>query len=720
MDHYTVFKKCIGYDQIPETNEFIKKAKENFNISASAILWKYETLRVFHKSAKISQGEIITVFNASRTIGAAKFTTIYGFLYSRKVGKSLEHDYVSFAPTYKSADGEYRGSLVPYKTFMERYESMKEAYKPVEDHFRELINKKTILIFSQQMPTDSFEDIDPDLPIRGLVVCWIPLYNNYNYKVLENHVSYLYTNTIMQPSDKDLYDRIDNTKVTNRMISIFDNMKYPIVSAGQKFILLTLQQMKEMGSPLHKPWKELALGKLLSHLPLNSISAAFPVFFQWFLLNTSDETMFSNKIQHTRIEYSNQGKEILRALEDIRKKLYVYDPAVKEELFQSINFQNLGNMIEIPMDYTEKDIILSDYTLVTMCEHIGRTVADSHKIELAEILRESDKANRIYSRFSGPLYSDKKVFGRYVFDFVYALYAMNCRFGIIHGDLHLNNFTLFTRAHLDRENVKVIYNLHGDLYVLPHYGRYGGIIDFSRALISPAIIEEQFPDVFNEYMADQRFRMEMLIKRDMADHYRKHEADIRVAIIRDEQSMYHIISLLDTAKMARGLHVLVESVVADTAMANKIGDIRVMTKEILPFLQNIMDYCADEFEKMLADVLAGKQITTWPNLGVLHKFFGDYRAENIKEDMNMADYFNIDNPIKYGLEKDNMPEVLTFEKEEVALYTDDIVVDEDVYREEAVAKSKKYRGIDHDIPLRPEDREKIQRIRESEDLYFDT
>ena len=95
-----------------------------------------------------------------------------------------------------------------------------------------------------------------------------------------------------------------------------------------------------------------------------------------------------------------------------------------------------------------------------------------------------------YSLPMGPIFKDFRQFNKYIFEFIYALSCLN-QYGMIHGDLHLNNCTIFElKVLIGRDSKKpiipnphMIYEAGGVQYIFPTSGRTVALIDFSRAFI---------------------------------------------------------------------------------------------------------------------------------------------------------------------------------------------------------------------------------------------
>ena len=83
-----------------------------------------------------------------------------------------------------------------------------------------------------------------------------------------------------------------------------------------------------------------------------------------------------------------------------------------------------------------------------------------------------------------------------MFELVYTLYCLNSKKGVIHGDLHLNNFTVhplyFTEFKNPDElkNPSMLYVLDKNHYYLfPSRQYHIVVIDFSRSLIRPSLLD---------------------------------------------------------------------------------------------------------------------------------------------------------------------------------------------------------------------------------------
>jgi hypothetical protein len=668
---------------------WLKKALQQFQYRFSSI-WRHEILSTMKYYVAPKKTEYIcTFFKLIRPKGTREFHTTYGFLYSYwdAKKKKLEHEFVCACPTFKSADGEYRHRFMRLEQLQQTRKEYLEAFEEVEMHFMKQLKKEVGVVTETLYPhaikqLSDFSKIKKQLesdinslrlPILLYVQNWIIDYDRLMRKALENHLADGYAEAMFSEKDdkfytdwRKKYDAVYN--ILGAKLTRFrkdPKQTQSIVEIGQKYIPLTVDDVAESQNLKYGPWRELYMASQVSDLVINGITPSFPLLDDWFFIQGLTATMFDNRVTHIKMQHSEEALQIVRKLEETRRNTYIIDPIKKRELYKSANWEGLSEAINIPMDYAEQTMILAEVVLCSLAEHVGRSIGDFPTLMLSEDIRLT----------VGPMFSSLRTFAKYLFEFLYALYCMNSKLGLIHGDLHLNNVTLFLKRtfHLPStkqpavSNPHIAYLLEEQMYVFPHHARTACIIDFSRALISRQQILKDFSEAHaEELVTDQRRRITRMLERDIPDFYEQNKAQIQIALLENFDQVFHVLQAMDAYRIAGGLLHQSGEVLADKKKMDTYGDKKVLEKEIIPFVEKIRDAAHTMITNGLFQIFKKQTPDAKnPNLILLEKFFTPYQVENYTpppEGISLVDYFSSQNTLQYNTrEYDKFPPTVQFD-----------------------------------------------------------
>lgn len=652
------------YHRISGKNELIKQVNKKWFTDA---INKPPYLRglLRHEVLDTLRNEVIphkidyicTVFKIMRN----DFQTSYAYLYSTYIKKEIKHRYVCIGPTYQSCDGEYRKGFIKYKQVEWIHQKYKNIFDLVEPHFLNIVKSKEVLIKSFSYFPDSVDNnkkqlFDENLnqhriPINLYVIAWTIEYHKIETDSPANHLIPGYAKA-MFGDDKKLHDKVikemgnDAEETFSLMQFLHKTPELSITPAfiGQKLIPLKVGDMDNYGDINYKPWKEVFISSLVSDLVINVISPSFPIMCNYFFIPTSHPDIYDNAANRLKSKHSYIAQAIVKKLENVRMDTY----GDRKNMFISVKMEDLSDAIEIPMDFAEKEIILADKTLCTLVENIGHTAGDIPKLM---------KVNW-WKRSTGEMFKDYDIFSKYIFEWIYALYCMNSKIGIIHGDLHLNNFTIFLTMKIRKlggafayaKNNYVVYQIDDDVYMLPHYGRHGGVIDFSRSFVSSDIIRSQYIEPEAEMQIDNMRRNIMkAYAHEMPEFYESFGPEVEIMMLRNFDIGFKIMTALDTHRLGRGIAFMIE----------KNQDLGADPK-CMTLLRNIQDTARYYLRDVVKKVLSG-EITKvdYCNHAIIKKYFKHLLIDNFRppEDMAIMDIYNYNNEMKYSASNyDTFPE----------------------------------------------------------------
>ena len=679
---------------------------DDFKFLFSSI-WRHENMANLKFIAAPRKTDYsVTIFKISRRDTDIQHRSSYAFLYSyidvdefskikpnpKNYHTFIKHEFVSFSPTYKSADGEYRHRFVPVKQLINHRSKHVDIFDDIESMAIKAAKKgKTAFETSTYYPTNitshpNFKEIQKafidslDLERYVLIfyACiWVIEFKRKIENETENHIVDGFINAMFSPTLEDEIPVWEKHKefLTKHSGKFYHNLirilpapdqKTLTTECGQKFILLNTHDMESMNDIRLAPWREMFIRSLVGDLVINCITPGVPIMNDWFLI-PRDKDLFDNRVSHVKMDHSFVASDIIKKLESARKGTYVIDPAEKNEIYISYKMNGFSQAIEIPMDYAEREIVLADQVLVALEEHLGRTVADIPILMM----------NKWYQSATGPIFRDQTYFKKYVFGFIYALWCLNSKFGISHGDLHLNNVTLFQQvstvdAYSGNDYIKNPYCVFGvgsGYYIFPHLGRHSAIIDFSRSFVWNPSLDDHFTE--NQVLAiqrDNKKRMIQILQRDLPDFMSTRLNDMELVVERHFEESYKVFQALDTWKLMNGMSMLCNQILTNPDYLREYADAKTMTSELIPFLETIRD-AAFDFVTKYYDILIEKTSRESveipePNKLFLEKFFQEFRIEKFSQDqpINLVDVFRDSNEMKYNIrEYDKFPPTVSLD-----------------------------------------------------------
>lgn len=667
------FKKVINVKQLYVKAEELKLSwlQEALFDPRWSSIWRHEVLGTLKYYVIPKKTEYIcTWFRISRSgstsyraIKNVQFHTIYAFMYSYDDPiKGLQHEFACACPTFISADGEYRHRFMSIQQYLDMREVHAYLLDKVEEHFVQQLVTKQVSISTEtiyppyleskklQLHKQLISFIDKyRLTILFYIVTWFNDYLKYTDGTLENHIIKGYPEAMFSSHDENFYKTICEQVKSKINFIVRDFQRFhkpqkvsgiPYLEVGQKIIPITVKQLEEIDSIQHDIWAEMRISLLVGDLVINGISPSFPIFNTWFLIQGTKTSMYDNQIMSFKMNHSTIASEIVRKLEGDRRGTYILDPIKKNEIYLSYNMEGLSKTIEVAMDYAEESMIMAKTTLCSLVEHVGRTMADQPNFICIK-----------YNEHNGPLFESHLWFAKYMFEYLYGIYMMNSKLNLIHGDLHLNNVTVFMKRGLVDPNTEtthvpnphIIYNVDDILYIFPHYGRFSCIIDFSRSIIG-----SQFPleklDIPHAIAADQRRKILRTFEKEFPEFYQEHHQSIQSSLLSDYDAVFHAFSAIDAYKLASGMiHMLTtRKEIKNTETPNLI-------KFLTGIQQSAFHYLTVVMLQIFARQTSAEKIG-WPLAQIITDHFAPYTVNKFIPlgKTTIVDYYSSSNTIRYN------------------------------------------------------------------------
>lgn len=438
-------------------------------------------------------------------------TSLYAFVYSKHDKcKDITHLFICTGSSYLSRDGEYKSNFVPFAS-LDKVKTHK-LWDDFMHHMKYYLYRRNLLLTVDHFyPTKQHaackEALELSVAQRHLamdllVLTWLCNLHRHKYKNI-NKLANPNLGLIMKRYYKEDLETIDTILKTNDLseddfLGLFLDATgvKPGIHLGQKLIPLSLSEAQHPFNVQYKSWRELIVSSLASNLVVNNICNAFSLTETWLYMRNIKKGLFENEIQYAKLEKSDMAKEMLNTmLQTYRQSQHIAKEIRHEDhrMQPEDHFTEFGSILKRSIEFGKKELIMSDTVLGMILEHSGKT--------WCEYVKWSKMHQMDLTKFA-----QHDTFVRFLFEICYALYCLSEIYGVIHGDLHLNNvsignsfvvsqdkydvwsFGLPSENSKDSKDWMALY-LAGDnpdeQFVLPTNGFKACIFDFSRCIIHP-------------------------------------------------------------------------------------------------------------------------------------------------------------------------------------------------------------------------------------------
>lgn len=591
---------------------------------------------------------IVTTFRITRQ----GTTCNYAYLYSDWNTKRLQFNdlTVCIGSALSSYDGEYRRLLLPWDQlyYIDENPNIKKLLKVSEDIITEMINSREIELRSDiyypkfaEFSQKSFEDHinNSRWAIYLLSIQWLYYYRLIDSMSQENHMNpafqYIMYQKKMRPIYKKIYDKYSTPY--NELYILLNNGRRNMRRWGQKLFPLSKEDVVNLDSLLSDKWREYYIGKKASLLSVNFVAPGFNYGKVWLIAQNTTPAIFDNNMQYIKYARSKLGQEIKDTLAEKEQKTYeLIDEDANIKKYYSAEFKDLSQMLKNIERYTEENIILTDLVLVVFSPYVGRTFRD---------LVPLSKSNEpIFSNYKNILL-DINIFKSILFNMTYGFLTMNRFAGVIHMDLHSNNFVIDFR-NPPMPNLCYVFKYFDTVYYVPYYGFNSYIIDYSRSVLRDLaeIAQREGQDVADKIKNKQ----EGMIMKTLVKLFPEYMKDIKkFKTIKDYMrqnydDFFRIITLIDPYFSAHSM-----------LLALSAPDAPSMSSEIIDLLKKYKSAAGDQLIEYLNAIVAGKSLGKigWPIEDLLG-LFSDYLSEEVlNRASGVLTIFSTDYGIKGTLNK---------------------------------------------------------------------
>ena len=660
-------------------------------------------------------------------------SSIYGFIYFRCIsgprGYTMEPEFICTGPTFRSQDGEFRSRVIPYEQMHALFDKYSSVFAIVEEMIVSKLTSgklsfQTDFYYPMNCGYDSkrLEDFinSNRLPIKMYILCWIHDFYSIHNKIMENHANQAYQYIIYQSDDIPVFDLLITKlgkggygELTNRIAHCPPDISSPQyniqeIQCGQKIFPLTVIEAMRPDDINFNVWREIYITNLASNLVLNLISPSFPIINNWFYIQNAHAGLFDNVAMHDKYDHSEIATEVSTQLKNIDKYNYVAGEKKKGPV--SNEFYRLSYNIHKSIVYADSDIRITDLALCMTTEYVGRTMRDiptliTHKEHLPGLDR---------------VFTDLGLFSKHMFEFIYGFYCMNTKAGIVHGDLHMNNCTIFRLyAMLKRtgepyiKSPKITYVVGETAYVFDHVGLFSMIIDFSRAILGDyKKIEHEFSPRFAEaYFREQELRIAYLLYQYFPDLMNKYKDKIKELIHSNFPLMFKIITAIDTFVIMSNITAMFS--VDDAFTRGKVKIAPGVMKLLNKLSTRADELVIENISAMIEGRITSPDDIEWPNRVIIEEIFASHVMKVADTTITITEVFNSNNDMNSDIDDyDTWGSLLSLDGEEVIRKKHKIPFDPESYKQWV-----KFKGVDESIPL--EDLTKKYELMEKDVLEFE-
>ena len=616
------------------------------------------------------------------------------FRQPERSGTDIMITFYSYGPSYISSDGEYRSKFSNYANIRFMIESFPALYNKIDEYISYISRRRGWLINplyfypkleEERKNTDvEFNMRQFKLPHLILIATWFnEIYNSY-FNITEFHINEAYRKIFYKNIEadhkkfKDLIDEfgieeIEKFRITiSHTFSVFnrnDAKDIHFVSNGIKMIPLNIKEVQDPIKLRYRPWREYLILQRVGSLVLNGIAAGFPFCGDWMYIKNSRKGLFDNQSQYKKMQHSELAKNIVHILYEAQRNTYFSKRTIEEykevenyakEWFSG-KFRKLNEKIEEPINYCIEDIIMSEVALAFSIENMGRTLADSIKLQ--------DHNDNYAERIGRPYTKEPMYFARYMFEICYNLYCLNTKLGTIHSDLHLNNIMIGELFHVrkleEKKNAAILFVIDDNhQYLLPYTGYNTSIIDFSRSIIHYDKFElfqdHSLPKKYNIVSDSEKFRsnevqMLMNLYIQMFPNKEKQREELAVLFKKYFEAAFKLLTAVDTYMFSiRLIRVFSQYKKINKKCIELITKINKLAEQFITVdMNNLMEDPEHYSQRILEQ--------DYPNGIIIEKCFGEFNNGQIykKSLPTIADIYIYENEMKYHPDKyDLFPTVM--------------------------------------------------------------
>ena len=565
-----LFNACIS--QFPNPSKI-----EGITITGRARMEKFIELKM--RNPLGHSGYNVVAIGATVGGSQAHFALIYWPVGTRLSDAATERDipaFITVSPTFTSRDGEYRRRMLPLSLFMANYDEHAKELAVFEDTVLQLQSAGlltfTVSAFGEEPGSDIERVIDEGrfAILTFSIALMLDLWDNKKsliaIHILPDYAQLITAVAELKPqlltTSRDMPYRVRSPFVRG----VTDRYA---VATGIKLIPMYTREVNQPFDMNLSAWRELEVAKAVGDLVVGYVSPAFAIFNQWTYVERAGPLLFENPAMHERYQRSSQMAGSIDELRKSRCRLSLDcaagdNAAALDADLRTYHTEELSAQLYESLEYAQSHLLVSTAAMVHSVEDVGYTLQSWP----VHIRREVSVPPSHLSVFA-----DLDSFARLMFDYVYGAHCLHERLGVVHGDLHANNLTVYwwgraetgarivgvapagapseyTPAYRDPIMLYVAGPRgEADSYVFPAAGISGCIIDYSRAILGPAFRPRleagRTPQFATNFYRDQVNRVMRLLHRYAPEYVAANQDAIKGAAFADFGSVFRALCSVD-------------------------------------------------------------------------------------------------------------------------------------------------------------------------------
>jgi hypothetical protein len=479
--------------------------------------------------------------------------------------------YITVSPTFTSRDGEFRRRMLPLTSFMKSCEEYAAQLAPFEEALLQMLSASELTLYTEMFgePNSAVDQtIDESrLAVLALsVALMLDLWDNREL-LIAVHVFPDYAKLIAAIATPQLLEASLNVPrlARDRFVSGIDVDRFSVIS-GIKLIPMFVREVNQPFDLNLGAWRELEVAKAVGDLVVSYVSPAFALFNQWSYIERTGPELFENLAMHERYRRSQQMDSSITELRNSRCALSLdcaSETPLEPEL-RTYHTEELSAQLYESLEYAQSHLLVSDTTIMHSIEDVGRTLHSWPTYVRRDVAVPPSHLT---------LFSDLGSFARLMFDYVWGAHCLHERLGVVHGDLHANNLTVywwgraewvervtkpgmagFERKYTAAYEDPVMIYVAGprgeaDSYIFPAAGISGCLIDYSRAILGPAFRPRleagRTPQFATNFYRDQVNRVMRLLHRYAPEYVAANQDAIKGAAFADFESVFRALCAVD-------------------------------------------------------------------------------------------------------------------------------------------------------------------------------
>ncbi len=663
------------------------------NISTMKYIYQYNTMDMIIVVMKLFDNSL-------------KKETIYGVLFCELVENindvrlniltdvsifgSIAFTFYSAMPSYISCDGEYRSQFASIKTLYAAKKLYSNIWEELESYVSRIrIRRQWSPSFAYYYPKleQELKNTEVEFAVKNemiyitiLTVSWFLTIYDELLSMTKSHSNETYKEIFLKDKEADISflkqlikkysgELIDKFRSSLFLSSDSFRGERKYIQLGYKMIPLNYKEVQDPLKIRYKPWREYFISNACNDLVINQICPSVSIILDWFYIKNSKKGLYDNKSQYDRMKHSELAVSILQTLREAQRGTYFATENLKLVNKSSDNikkwisskFKKLSEKIEDGINYSIEEIIMSEVTLSFVNEYVGRTFADT--INMIPNCK-------IYNEKLGQPLTDHgyKYFAKYMFEICYALYCINTKLGLLHGDFHLNNATIGALYYPNKDvKSSVVYVLDDEhQFVFRNLGYFGCVIDFSRSIINPNkyenFIDKSLPSNYEiisdvEKITTTEINNLLNLYIQLFPGKIKQRDELLVLFKNNYESIFKLLTCIDLYMFTVRLNRMLKEHSVGKKCLSLVEKINNMSESYITTEVNHLIHDTKKYDEKISSM-------EYPILTIIKKCFQEFNNV-IEKDSDINDVYIYNNEMKYSLSKYELfPELLKYVKYE--------------------------------------------------------